>query len=199
MKATATDILKRTSRARWVHAVVLTRVIVGALLLGGCVSKTSLEQADSAIDVEREGRRRTALQLAAAEGEVERLKAEREALLEKLQNEEEETSSSLLDVTMTQKDRDHQAELVTQLRGELARVGEHLKSFAGDSLALTEQKQQLEAQVVNLRAELALQGNAEGEDADSSSAPPVPHLGTAGAQPPKSEAEDALDEPTTEK
>ncbi len=116
MKTTAKAMLKRATRARWVHAVVLTRVIVGALMLSGCVSATAYEQANSATDVEREGRRHALAQLEKAEAELVRLSSAREALEQRLIDEQEAMSASRLDKTTTEKERDQQVATVSRGR-----------------------------------------------------------------------------------
>ena len=154
MKTTAKALLKRATRARWFHAVVLTRVIVGALMLSGCVSATAYEQANSATDVEREGRHRALVRLENAEAELVRLSGDRDVLAQRLVEEEEAVSASRLDKTTTEKDRDQQTELVTQLRGELALVGEHLKIYADERETLNGEKQALEAELSRAKTNL---------------------------------------------
>ncbi len=127
-----------------------------ALTLAGCVSPTAYEQATSAIEVEREGHRRAVAQLEAQEQKLAQAAEEKKRLLahtaelkSKVEKEERELAQARLEVVTTEKAHEQEAQLVTHLRGELARVGAHLKSYAGDKDALS-------AQLEATRAELAI-------------------------------------------
>lgn len=154
MNKQLSDFLTRASRARVVHALVLTRVLIGALLLSGCVSATAYEQATSAAEVEREGQRRALARLEQSDEKLRRLEAERAALEGQLAAREEQGATSELSVTRVSKERDEQAELVVQLRGELERLGEHLKVFSEQKGALSSEKLELEAELDRVRAEM---------------------------------------------
>jgi len=118
-----------------------SRSLLGLMLLAavyGCVPAIRFEEAQSAAQVELEGRRR-------AEHEVSQLKAQAEELTRLLQQHtstigehEEALAQADLDTTTQGKQRENAEGLVQQLQGELARVGEHLRSFSDD-------KQKLEA------------------------------------------------------
>ena len=118
---------------------VAVRYVAAVCSLSGCVPATAYEQANSTADVEREGHRRAAEELVRVEGELkqarierDRLLAERSQLLSRLQNEETRSAQASLDVQTGEKATEQQQELVTQLRGELARVGQHIKVYEGE-------------------------------------------------------------------
>jgi chromosome segregation ATPase len=143
--------------ARW----LVTRTVSMALSLGGCVPATSYEQAKSAAEVEREGHRRAAEKLRLSEEEMKRVTAENEALLaikadleSQLSKEESELAQTSMDMEGVKKEREQQAELVTQLRGELARIGDHLKVYQGDKVTLEEKLKAAEAEVKRLEQQL---------------------------------------------
>src|SRR5690606_6764842 len=123
--------------------LIILRSLAASLALGGCVPSTTYEQAQSAAEVEREGHRRTALQLEATQAELAREKSERAALASqktelehRLLSGESQLAQVSLDRENSDKASQQQSELVTQLRGELARVGDHLKEFEGDKQEL---------------------------------------------------------------
>ncbi len=148
--------------------LLVTRAIALSLALGGCVPATSYEQANSAAEVEREGHRRSAEKLTAAETALEAEKAEKEALLaekkalqDKLLSEEERLARTSLEVETATKAQEEQTELVTQLRGELARVGEHIKVYRDDKDDLAAKLSAAEARVLMLEGQVALLKNQE--------------------------------------
>ena len=154
MKNQIVDLVRRTSRARFVHVLVLTRVAIGALLLSGCVSATQYEQAVSAADVEKEGHRRAEVARTETETKLKQLAAEHAALEKRLAAHEQSMSAAELSVTTTSKERDEQAELVTQLRAELERVGAHLQAYSSDKDALGEEKVALEIELSQTKEEI---------------------------------------------
>ena len=105
-------------------------------LLVGCVPITRFEEAESAAAVEAEARRRAALELESTRqrvGELEATLQARDAELEARQRtlDEQQLASSISD-----KQRQENASLVEQLRSELSRTGEHLKSYSDDKTRL---------------------------------------------------------------
>jgi hypothetical protein len=87
-----------------------------------------------------------------AENEVARVKADIQRIDDILRNREQslatqegELAQTKLDSDRTSNERDDQAQLVDQLRGELARVGDHLRDFSN-------QKQQLETALTETQA-----------------------------------------------
>jgi chromosome segregation ATPase len=155
--------------------LIVLRTLMACIALSGCVPATSYEQANSAAEVEREGHRRAAVKLAAAEEELKLAKAEKVALLAekkdleaRLQTEESALAQTSLDMESAKKENEQQTELVTQLRGELARVGDHLKTYQGDKDALAEELaaaeakiKLLEEQIVYLRSKAATSEDAQ--------------------------------------
>lgn len=151
---------------------VAVRYIAAVCSLSGCVPATAYEQANSTADVEREGHRRSVEELARTEAELtqirterDRLLTERNQLLSRLKNEETVSAQASLDVQTGEKATEQQQELVTQLRGELARVGQHIKVYEGErsdlrteldttTAALAEKDQRisaLQAEIVGLK------------------------------------------------
>jgi chromosome segregation ATPase len=108
----------------------------------GCVPVTRFEETQSAAQVEMEGRRRS-------EYEVSQLKTENAELRTRLQGQnralderEQALSQAELDSSTQGKQREDAEGVVEQLRGELARVGGHLRTFHDD-------KQKLEADLAD--------------------------------------------------
>lgn len=134
---------------------VLLRFMGLACGLSGCVPATAYEQAASAADVEREGHRRAQERLVAAQQELDslrseqaRLQHEKAELSRRLKEEQSQLAQASLDVETGRKETEQQEELVTQLRGELARVGEHIKSYAGQKSDLEQQLEQTQLELV---------------------------------------------------
>lgn len=154
--------------------LLVTRALALSFALSGCVPSTSYEQANSAAEVEREGHRRSAEKLAAAEAALAAEKAEKESLLaqkkaleEKLLTEEERLARTSLEMETASKAQEEQSELVTQLRGELARVGEHIKVYRDDKEELSAQLSAAEARVSMLEGQVALLKNQEKDTLDA--------------------------------
>lgn len=156
--------------------LVIVRTLMACFALGGCVPATSYEQANSAAEVEREGHRRAAEKLAVAEEELKHANAEKAALLAekkdleaRLHTEESALAQTSLDMESAKKSNEQQSELVTQLRGELARVGDHLKTYQDDKDALADQLAAAEAKVKLLEEQVVyLRSKAEtSEDAQA--------------------------------
>lgn len=149
---------------------VLLRFVGMACGLSGCVPSTAYEQASSAAEVEREGHRRAAERLKLAEAELAATRAERERLLlerdelnQRLQQEASQLAQASLDVETGRKETEQQQELVTQLRGELARVGDHMKVFAGQKSDLEQRLEETEQALTTREARIAtLEGEVTG-------------------------------------
>ncbi len=119
--------------------LVMSRGLLGLLLLGffsGCVPAMRFEETQSAAQVEMEGRRR-------AEHEVQQLKAKNQELLGRMREQgsliderDEALAQAALDTSGQGKQREGAEGLVEQLRGELSRVGEHLRVFHDDKQKL---------------------------------------------------------------
>jgi|GEM_PF-1476798 len=143
--------------------LLVLRTVAVAFALGGCVPATAYEEAQSAASVEREGHRRAATELKAARSELKSERATREKLaarLKSLQGEvqagEEELAQVSLKHVTSDKAREQQKELVTQLRGELARVGGHLRTYESDKSALSTQLEEAETRLKEKEREIAL-------------------------------------------
>src|SRR5258706_6972120 len=127
-------------------------VLLGAV--SGCVPATRFEEAQSAAQVEMDGRR-------LAEQEIVALKAEKQALQGRLAEQgralgdrEQALAQAQLDTQTVGKQRLDAEGLVEQLRGELARVGDNIRGFVDD-------KQKLEASLAAASAERDQQREAE--------------------------------------
>jgi len=107
-----------------------------SLCLNACVSRLNYEEATSAADVEREGRRRAELELAAIKARVAELEGELKA-----RNDagDQRLAEEKFERNVASKEHDEAVSLVTQLRGELARANEHIESYARTNARL-EQK-----------------------------------------------------------
>lgn len=152
--------IRRNPRLPRLFAV---RALALSFALGGCVPATSYEQANSAAEVEREGHRRTAEKMKVMERELEQERAEKAAIaaqkaeLEKqLAAGENELAQISLEKETSTKASEQQAELVTQLRGELARVGSHLKEYEGDKQSLRDELDDAKKRLADKDRQIAL-------------------------------------------
>ena len=126
------------TRLRWWWRGRAPAQVALALLLGagGCVPALQLEEAQSAAQVEQEGRRRSEAQLAQAEVENERLRGQMREEKQALEEREQALSQAALDTAAQGKQRQDAEGMVEQLRGELARAGNHLQAFHDDKQKL---------------------------------------------------------------
>jgi hypothetical protein len=99
-------------------------------LVGACVPATRYEEAKSASEVELAGRQHAEAELHAMHAQVDALTAELEQRQQKLDQTEQSVSETKLENSVAVKERDEATGLVDQLRGELARVGDDLRTFA---------------------------------------------------------------------
>lgn len=112
----------------------------GAFLLAhGCVPTLKYEEARSAAEVEAEARRRSTADLDKARADVERLQAELRARDQKLDQTGTTLEQAKLEQDLAAKQRDENASLVDQLRGELARVGGDLQATASERARLEQE------------------------------------------------------------
>lgn len=149
-------------RSKVARRFIAVRAISMGLALSGCVANTSYEQAVSATEVEQEAHRRTQARLTEAESKLAALTAKEKQLSRDLEGEEQKVAERELELTSAKAARDQEAELSEQLRGELARVGDHLKVYAGEKdqlaadLAAAEKREAaLEAELTARREEIA--------------------------------------------
>lgn len=138
-------------------------ILASSLWATGCVSATAYEEASSAAEVEREGHRRASLELASLRAQLARADAEREALAGEsgeLKRRAEANESTLaareLELAQTTKSQEKQAQLLSELQGELARVGANLNEYEGEKQRLSAELQQAEAELKEKSSRLAL-------------------------------------------
>ncbi len=142
-------------RSKVARRLIAVRAVSMALALSGCVSGTSYEQAVSATEVEQEAHRRTQARLTEAESKLAELSTKEKQLSRDLEGEEQKLAERELELTSTKAARDQEAELSEQLRGELARVGDHLKVYAGEKDQLAARLAASEKREAALEAEIA--------------------------------------------
>jgi outer membrane protein OmpA-like peptidoglycan-associated protein len=135
--------------------VNLGAVAAIAGLMVACVPATQYEEAKSASEVELAGRQRAEADLAATQAKLTAANADLSERDAKLAATEESVSESKLENSVALKERDEATGLVDQLRGELGRVGDDLRSYAQQKAEL---EKTLEAAVAR-KKELE-QGNA---------------------------------------
>jgi|GEM_PF-985553 hypothetical protein len=99
-------------------------------LASACVPATRYEEAKSASEVELAGRQRAEAELRATHEKLDALSAELDQRQQKLAESEQSVSETKLENSVAVKERDEATGLVDQLRGELARVGDDLRTFA---------------------------------------------------------------------
>lgn len=135
----------------WWHARARLGVVLWCLLGagGGCIPATQLEETQSAVQVESEGRRRAeqhALDLATENAQLRaQMQEEKRAIDER----DQALSQAELDTSAQGKQRQEAEGMVEQLRGELSRVGSHLQTFRDDKQKL---EQALVAEAARSRA-----------------------------------------------
>jgi hypothetical protein len=136
--------LRRSSTARAVidsAPRVLVHIASLAALgaaFGACVvPQTRYDEALSAARVEQAAHRHTGERLYAIEQQLMAAEAALRERAQKLQSQDELIAAAQLDARVADKERQSATDLVEQLRGELARVGDHLGVFAGQKAQLT--------------------------------------------------------------
>lgn len=117
-------------------ATALLLLFVASAVSACMVPATRYDEARSALGVEQEANRRGAARLYEVQQKVRSLQAELDRRQRKLDQQGQKVAEAQLDKNVANKQRDNASQLVDQLRGELARVGDNLRSFA-------EQKQKL--------------------------------------------------------
>ena len=115
-----------------------------------CVSQSTYEEAQSAADVEREAHRRARVRLHAVEQELTALRADLERRESALAEQERRLAEADLHLKLAHQERDESGVLVDQLRGELARVGDHLRVFSEEKQRLAEELRAAEESVRNI-------------------------------------------------
>ncbi len=121
-----------------------------ASLLGACVSTTQYEEAKSASEVELAGRQRAQAELLVTRTKLDAAQAELDQRSQKLAETEQSVSESKLENSVAVKERDEATGMVDQLRGELARVGDNLRSYAQQKAELEKSLQAAQARKLEL-------------------------------------------------
>ncbi|MES1177192.1 MAG: hypothetical protein ABUL62_22915 [Myxococcales bacterium] len=119
-------------------------------LLGACVPATRYEEAKSASEVELAARQRAQAELAETRAKLIAAQAELEQRSQKLAETEQSVSESKLESSVAVKERDEATGVVEQLRGELARVGDNLRSYAQQKAELEKNLQVAQARKLEL-------------------------------------------------
>ena len=147
------------------------------LALTACVPATRYEEAQSAAQVEAEGRRRAALELQSSQQRVAELEASLQARESEIDARQSALDEQQLASSIAEKERDENASLVEQLRGELSRTGEHLKSYA-------DEKARLEKELSSAQEAAATPPAKPEVDPPGTEIPPPPAAELAPATPP---------------
>jgi hypothetical protein len=132
--------------------LVLHLASVAALAgsLAACVPEARYEEAKSASEVESAARQRAEAELAVLQTKLESASTELNQREQKLAETEQSVSESKLESTVAVKERDEATGLVNQLRGELARVGDNLRSYAEQKADLEKSLQAAQARKLEL-------------------------------------------------
>jgi len=110
------------------------------LLLGsGCVSQSAYEEAQSAAQVEREAHERADARAAVVEQSLAELQGSIARRESALAEQERRLAEADLNLKLANQERDASGQLVDQLRGELARVGDHLRVYSEQKQRLAEE------------------------------------------------------------
>lgn len=111
--------------------------------LGGCVARTQYIESLNALTAERSYRqtaesRAVALeqQLTSVRSELNRSQTQSQSQAQEVERLVRERDQSAFEITVAQKAREDAAQLVDQLRDELARVAEHLRAYSDQKQAL---------------------------------------------------------------
>ncbi len=153
--------------ARWVepdalrvlsHAVALApRLIVHvasiavlAGLVNACVPATRYEEAKSASEVALAARQRAEVALRATQEQLDALATQLDQRERQLAESEQSISETKLENSVATKERDEASGLVDQLRGDLGRVGDNLRSYAKEKADLETSLQVANARKLDL-------------------------------------------------
>ena len=131
--------------------VVNVGTVAAALgLFSACVPATQYEEAKSASEVELAARQRAEVELSATLSKLDAAMAELSQREQKLAETEQSVSESKLESSVVAKERDEATGLVDQLRGELARVGDNLRSYAEQKADLEKSLQAAQSRKLEL-------------------------------------------------
>ncbi len=116
--------------------VHVASIAVLAGLLNACVPATRYEEAKSASEVELAARQRAELELRTTREQLDTLTAQLDERARQIAESEQSASEIKLENSVATKERDEATGLVDQLRGDLARVGDNLRSYAQEKADL---------------------------------------------------------------
>lgn len=133
-------------RTRYARQLVLL-LALGAM--AGCVPAAQFEESQSAAQVEREARRRAEQQTQALSDENTQLRQQMQQEKREIEERDQALSQAALDTSAQGKQRQDAEGMVEQLRGELARAGNHLQTFHDDKQKL---EQALTSETARARA-----------------------------------------------
>jgi len=119
-------------------------------VFAACVPAARYEEAKSASEVELAGRQRAEAELVATREKLELATAELNQRQQKLAETEQSVSESKFESSVAVKERDEATGLVDQLRSELARVGDNLRSYAQQKADLEKSLQAAQARKLEL-------------------------------------------------
>lgn len=150
------------------------------LLLLSCVPITRYEEAESAAEVEAEGRRRAAQELETVRQRVAELEAALQAQTAELEARQRSLDEQQLATSISDKQRQENASMVEQLRTELSRTGDHLRTYSEEKARLERELES--AQRVGEDAGVAPDAVEPPLPAATGAAPPAP---AAALEPPQ--------------
>ena len=133
----------------------MRKILCSILLLGlasGCVSQARYEEARSLVRVEQEAHRRTVDELRTIQQRIATMNASLNQKERQLVAKEEALAESRLANDVAEQDKVSATQTVEQLRGELSRVGSHLRSFAKDKRRLSAALEQAKVRAQRLSA-----------------------------------------------
>ena len=133
---------------RLVLHVASVAAVAGSL--SACVPASQYEEAKSASEVELAARQRAEVELSATRSKLDAATVELNQREQKLAETEQSVSESKLESSVAVKERDEATGLVDQLRGELARVGDNLRSYAEQKADLEKSLQAAQARKLEL-------------------------------------------------
>jgi len=110
-----------------------------ALFGSGCVSQSVYEEAQSAAQVEREAHQRADARRVVVEQSLAELQGSIARRESALAEQERRLAEADLNLKLANQERDASGQLVDQLRGELARVGDHLRVYSEQKDRLAEE------------------------------------------------------------
>jgi hypothetical protein len=126
------------SNMRSIIGLSSSLLLVSGLFAGCVVPEARYDEARSATRVEQEANRRTQARLVELSRELDLLHAQLATREKELEKRETDLSQANLDADVARGERQYALELVEQLRAELGRTGDHLRSFAADRAKLAQ-------------------------------------------------------------